>query len=211
VERGLGKVQSFIKEMRSAAPEMLDELSILADAKLLPSDVARKRNEIWECGAFALECGALWRGVYGARQGIHGNTIAKINARRSSKKPGSFRTVKAGVLKAVGIATISKHVGRPLAAERPQSAAMLLAAADRAPNKEKSTAGTPSSPYWGKRFPRHFLAQADYVVLDYKLGNLKYPREIGISTRRIIGISPVEKFRLMACLQWRNPDNVGMD
>ena len=71
--------------------------------------------------------------------GIYGKHVTEKKV-----KPGTYKHVKAGVLKAIGVATVSGNVGQPLAAQGAPSLMTALA--------ETSTAGTPACPYWHKGF-----------------------------------------------------------
>jgi len=150
VERGLAKTRAFIKESQSTNIKVLDDLAVLVDANLQPMDVAKTINGYHEANIFGLECGALWREVLGARLGIY-NKSGTYKA-----KPGTYKNVKAGVLKAIGAAIVSKptgpskaaHHGQPLAAQGKSSLATVLA--NRGTGT--GTAGTHRSPYWHKGF-----------------------------------------------------------
>ena len=150
MERGLGKVRSFIQENKSTNIDVLDDLAVLNDANLRPGDVAQTIHGYCEARTFGLECGALWREVLGARLGIY-NRKGTFKA-----KPGTYRNVKAGVLKAIGAAIVSKpagqslaaRVGQPSAAEDTPSLATILACRGTG----QATAGTSTSPYWHKGF-----------------------------------------------------------
>jgi len=144
VERGLAGIRALISEHNTKCIETLDDLAVLCSTELLPEDDAVKKGGVWEAGVFGLECGALWRAVLGARMGIHGNPEAgkkKLQMRR-----GTFKHVKAGVLKAIGAATRST-APRPLANGVPMSLATALGVGDG-----DSKAGTPRCPYWHKGF-----------------------------------------------------------
>ena len=141
VERGLAKVRAFIEENRSTQIDVLDDLAVMVDTELRPEDFAKKQHGSWEATAFGSECGSLWRDVLGARMGIH----HLVNQER---KPGTYKSVKAGVLKAIGSALVSRYVGQPLANQGPPSLAMALATRPAANSK----AGTPKCPYWHKGF-----------------------------------------------------------
>ena len=154
VERALAGVRAFIQESRSTDIDFLDDLAVLDDSQVQPQDVAVLRHGIWEAGPFGLKCGALWREVLGARMGIY-NTVHAHGTGPGKKvvKPGTFKCVKAGVLKAIGAATTSRNPnGQPLAALQPPSLSMALAQGGAS-----SSAGTPSSPYWHKGFYRWVL------------------------------------------------------
>ena len=140
VERGLAWVRAFIDESLTQDIEVLDDLAVLVNAELQAAYFARKRFGIWEPGAFGLECGALWREVIGACMGIY-HTAPK----NSILKQGTFKCVKAGVLKAIGAVTVANGIGQPLAAQQPCSLATALAA-------RSVTAGAPRSPHWTKGF-----------------------------------------------------------
>ena len=150
VERGLATVRAFITENRTHDIGVIDDLAVLVDADLQPEDVARNINGHYAVGGAGKEFGALWREVLGARLGIHGKHTHKA-------KPGTWKNVKAGVLKAIGAAIVAKpgrlsstaHVGQPLAAQGTPSLASVLAA--RAAG-DSTGAGTCRSPYWHKGF-----------------------------------------------------------
>ena len=144
VERGLAKVRAFIEENRSTEIEVLDDLAVMVDTELRPEDFAKKKqNGLWESSAFGSECGSLWREVLGARMGIYGNHVTQEKV-----KPGTYKNVKAGVLKAIGGALVSRYVGQPFATKGTPSLTMALATQPAANSK----AGTPKCPYWHKGF-----------------------------------------------------------
>lgn len=145
VERGLAKVRACIKENQTTNIDVLDDLAVALDANLQPADMAKKVHGCWEAGAFGLECAALWREVLGARMGIYGS---KCGIKRKVKA-GTYKSVKGGVLKAIGAATVSRNLCQPLAAQGTPSLATVLAA--RA--SSTSSAGTAKCPYWTKGFP----------------------------------------------------------
>ena len=143
VERGFAKMRTFIKESLKTNIEFLDDMAVLTDAGLQPGDLAKNAHGVWEAGAFGLTCASLWREVLGARMGIYNKHSIKRKV-----KPVTYKHVKAGVLKAIGVATVSRNIGQPLAAQGAPSLAKALAR--RRPTT--STAGTPACPYWHKGF-----------------------------------------------------------
>jgi hypothetical protein len=145
VERGHAQIRQCIQEHSSRDIGVLDDLAVMMDADLQPEDFAKMVCGSWEAGAFGLECAELWRQVLGARMGIYGKHPPNKEA-----KPGTYKSVKAGVLKAIGAATVSRRVGQPLAAQGPPSLATALAA--QYGNGAASTAGTQRCPFWHKGF-----------------------------------------------------------
>jgi len=142
VERGLAGVRAYIKEFQSNDIGVVDDLAVLTDAQLQPEDFAVKRHGVWEVGPFGLECGALWREVLGARMGIY-----HLQKQRA-QKTGTYKHVKAGVLKAIGAATTATTT---LLRTHQQPSPLVAALA------KKSIAGTPGCPHWHKGFLRSFL------------------------------------------------------
>jgi hypothetical protein len=94
-ERGLAKVRAYIKEHQSADIDILCDLAVAGDTNIQPGDLAKSAHGFWEAGAFGLECGALWREVLGGRMGIYNKFV-----NQQKLKPGTYKSVKAGVLKA---------------------------------------------------------------------------------------------------------------
>jgi hypothetical protein len=159
VERGLAKVRASISEHRTADTGVLDDLAVLVDTNLQAGDAAKKVRGFWEAGEFGLECGVLWREVIGARMGIHGNDARRDKSQKL--RPGTYKHVKAGVLKAVGAATrsaagqrsaalhdsLGRRLGPTTCLGQPSLADAL------APRLgATSSAGTPGCPYWHKGF-----------------------------------------------------------
>jgi hypothetical protein len=143
VERGLGGVRAFIKEFQSTDIDAVDDLTVLKGGQLQPADLAVEEHGFWEAGPFGLECGVLWREVLGARMGIYGN-----RSHEKKVKTGTYKHVKAGVLKAIGAVTTSRNrQGQPLAAGQAPSLATALGRP--APS---SKAGTPGCPHWHAGF-----------------------------------------------------------
>jgi len=154
VERGHAQIRGMIQEHNSKGIQVLDDLAVMVDADLQPEDFAKMvHGSWWEAGAFGLECAELWREVLGARMGIYGTPLVQKSDKPARVKPGTYKSVKAGVWKAIGAAAVSRRVGQPLAAQGPPSLATALATQSRA----TSTAGTPRCPYWHKGFSCLFL------------------------------------------------------
>lgn len=170
VERGLAQVRAFISEHLSTDIDVLDDLAVVLDAKLQPADFAKEVHGFWEAGPVGLECGALWRELLGARMGIYGKHVAP-----QVVKPGTFKSVKAGVLKAIGAVTVSRDARRqPLAAQAAPTMASVLAERS-AGGASSSAAGTPKSPFWhkGSFYPNSLCnadhGHADFLCLEVKL------------------------------------------
>jgi len=167
VERGLAQVKAFISENQTNDICALDDLAVLGDAGVQPWEVARTIGGCCEAGDFGKECGALWREVLGARLGIYNK-----NPTHKAKR-GTWTNVKAGVMKAIGAATVAKpasqssaaHAGQPLAAQGAPSLASVLAA--RATGNS-TAAGTPRSAYWHKGFTFvNFIFARQIIVLHF--------------------------------------------
>ena len=141
VERGLAKVRAVITSGNCKNIRVLDDLAVFLDNDLEPWDVALEQHGSWEPGPFGFECGVLWREVLGARLGIYNK--AHNNTKRNPK-PGTYKNVKAGVLKAIG-ATITSR--KPLASQGALTLAQALST-----RYGPSAAGTTQSPYWNKGF-----------------------------------------------------------
>jgi len=168
VERGLAKVRAFISESLSTNIAVLDDLAVLVDANLQPGDVAKTKHGHCEACSFGLECGALWRDVLGARLGIY-NKSGTFKA-----KPGTYKNVKAGVLKAIGAAIVSKPAHQSNAYAHQQMAAdegtpsMATILAARQTGSGNTTAGTDRSPYWHAGFTSvslHFCQSGQGITL----------------------------------------------
>ena len=145
VERGLAGVRAFIQEFRCDDIDAMDDIAVLGGAQLKPEDLTVESHGSWQAGPFGLACGAIWREVIGARLGIYNKDR---NATKVSQKPGTYKHVKAGVYKAIGVVTTSPNqVGQPLAAGHQPSLASALAQ-----RGGSSKAGTPQCPFWHKGF-----------------------------------------------------------
>ena len=147
VERGFAAIREIIihhKTSSTSCIKTLDDLALVCATELLPEDLAVKQDGVWVPGVFGLECGILWRAVLGARMGIYPHR--ETATEKLPMRPGTFKCVKEGVLKAIGAATTSQAPRWFANGERPSLAVALGAQA------VASNAGGPRCPYWHNGF-----------------------------------------------------------
>ena len=149
IERGLAKARATITTF-SADCDVVEDVLVLQDTKLQAGEVAQEVHGIWEAGAFGVEAATLWRAVLGARLGIYSE---RATPNKNLVKPGSYKSVKVGVLKAIGAAT-SRPNHQPFCGAQPHTSLYKLLASR---NPKSSSAGTAKCPFWHKGFPHLFI------------------------------------------------------